>query len=306
MSESSLSFASSSSFRNTLIARNLAPYNVPGAYTAPAGDVVYEATPLSDNSVIDSPNDLVGTAVQANELYPLNEYGPEGGYSVIVNTNNPPLPVESNQGEYGYEDSDLELINEFYIDAAYVKNAFGPEAGYKDLVIVTDVTPGYQYFLPYYDLNPLVFIPSQYTPFEIITSNTPQGSDGPLSQDSFLAKIGADSLKFAFEERIAYEEQQILNSVVNLDSLQDPFEASLVATGQQPLIGKNWKITVPENPLLAGVNLLNRITGTYFPVSFIPGDYFDETNQVLSPQTENALNVVNNLTGGLLGPILNK
>ena len=121
MSESSLSFASSSSFRNTLIARNLAPYNVPGAYTAPAGDVVYEATPLSDNSVIDSPNDLVGTAAQANELYPLNEYGPEGGYSVIVNTNNPPLPVESNQGEYGYEDSDLELINEFYIDAAYVK-----------------------------------------------------------------------------------------------------------------------------------------------------------------------------------------
>jgi hypothetical protein len=306
MSESSLSFASSSSFRNTLIARNLAPYNVPGAYTAPAGDVVYEATPLSDNSVIDSPNDLVGTTAQANELYPLNEYGPEGGYSVIINTNNPPLPVESNQGEYGYEDSDLELINEFYIDAAYVKNAFGPEAGYKDMVIVTDVTPGYQYFLPYYDLNPLVFIPSQYTPFEIITSNTPQGSDGPLSQDSFLAKIGANSLKFAFEERIAYEEQQILNSIVNLDSLQDPFEASLVATGQQPLIGKNWKITVPENPLLAGVNLLNRITGTYFPVSFIPGDYFDETNQVLSPQTENALNVVNNLTGGLLGPILNK
>jgi len=306
MSETTLSFDASSSFRNALIARNLPPYSVPGAYAPPQGDVIYEATPLSDSTVIDSPNDLVGTTNQANQLYPLNEYGPEGGYNNITNTNNPPLPVDSNQGEYGLDDADIDLVNEFYIDAAYVKNIFGPESGYKDLTIITDTTPGYQYFLPYYDLEPLIFLPSSYTPLDILISDNPTGNNGLLSQDSFLAQIAAGELKFAFNERVKFEEQQILSSIVNLDSLQDPFEASLVATGQQPLIGKNWKITVPENPLLAGVSFLNRITGTYFPVSFIPGDYFDETSEVLSPQTEGALNVANNLTGGALGPILNK
>lgn len=306
MSETTLSFDASSAFRDALISRNLPPYSVDGAYSPPQGEPVYEATPLLDSNVIDSPNDLVGTSQQANQLYPLNQFGPDGGFNNIISTDGPPLPVDSNQGEYGPNDADIDLVNEFYIDSAYVKNTFGPQGGYKDLTIVSDLIPGYQYFLPYYDLEPLIFLPSQYTPLDILTSENPTGNNGLLSQDSFLAQIGAGELKFAFNERVKFEEEQILSSIVNLDSLQDPFEASLVATGQQPLIGKNWKITVPENPLLAGVSFLNRITGTYFPVSFIPGDYFNETEQVLSPQTEDALNVANNLTLGALGPILNK
>ena len=149
MSETTLSFDASSAFRDALIARNLPPYGVPGAYSPPQGDTVYEATPLSESNVIDSPNDLVGTANQANELYPLNQFGPDGGFSNIVSTDGPPLPVNSNQGEYGANDADIEVVNEFYIDAAYVKNTFGPQDGYKDLTIVSDLIPGYQYFLPY-------------------------------------------------------------------------------------------------------------------------------------------------------------
>ena len=87
MPESTLSFNLSASFRDTLLARNLQPYNVPGAYTPPAGNLTYEISPLQDSSVIDSPNDLIGTTVQANNLYALNEYGPEGGYNNIINTN---------------------------------------------------------------------------------------------------------------------------------------------------------------------------------------------------------------------------
>jgi hypothetical protein len=52
--------------------------------------------------------------------------------------------------------------------------------------------------------------------------------------------------------------------------------------------------------------LANRLSGTYFPVSFIPGDYFDDDNPINGPQAEAALGVANNLTGGLLAPILNK
>ena len=308
MSETTLSFSASASFRNNLMGRNLPPYNVPGSYSPPSGDVNYEATPLSDSSVIDSPNDLIGTPVQANELYSLNEWGPEGGYSNIVSTDGPPLPVNPNQGEYGQDDAQIDLINEFFIDVAYLKNIYGPSDGYKNLITITDIVQNSQFFLPYSNDfgSPIVFNPSVYTPIQILLEDNPQGSNGLLSQDSELARRGALALKEEFQKRIEFETQQLVSSVFQLDQLQDPFEASLVATGQQPLIGKNWKITVPENPILAAVSFANRLTGTYFPVSPIPGDYFDETTQFISPQTENALNTANNLTGGFLGPILNK
>ena len=288
--------------------RNLVPYNVPGTYSPPSGNVNYEVSPLSDSSVIDSPNDLIGTTVQANQLYPLNEYGPEGGYNNIISTNGAPLPVDSNQGEYSQNNAQIDLVNEFYIDSAYLKNNYGPESGYKDLIIITDIITNQQLFLPYTNNGgfPVTFNPSTYSPIQILLDDNPQGTNGLLSQDSELAQRGALALKEGFQRRIDFETQQLVSSVFQLDQLQDPFEASLVATGQQPLIGKNWKITVPENPILAAVSFANRLTGTYFPVSPIPGDYFDETTQVLSPQTENALNVTNNLTGGLLGSVMNK
>ena len=308
MSDTTLSFDASASFRNNLMGRNLPSYNVEGAYSSPSGNVNYEISPLRDSQVIDSPNNLIGTTNQANELYPLNQWGPEGGFTNIISTDGAELPVDSNHGEYGLDDADIDLVNEFYIDIAYVKNVYGPEGGYKDLFIVTDLIPNTSFFLPYADNQgtPITFTPSQYTSLQILLDNNPQGSNGALSQDSALARRAAEALKEEFQYRIEWETQQLVSSVFQLDQLQDPFEASLVATGQQPLIGKNWKITVPENPVLAAVSFANRITGTYFPVSPIPGDYFDETNQVLSPQTENALNVTNNLTGGFLGPILNK
>jgi hypothetical protein len=273
--------------------------------------VNYEVSPMNDSSVIDSPNDLIGTTVQANQLYSLNEYGPEGGYNNIISTDGEPLPVTPNQGEYGQDDAQIDLVNEFYIDSAYIKNIYGPESGYKDLVIITDNFNNLQYFSPYATSNgsvfqsvPINFLYSIYSPFEILSSSNPTGTPGPLSQDSLLAQIGAKKLKEAFEKRIADEVNNTINSIVNLDSLQDPFEASLVASGQQPLINKNWKITVPENPLLAAVSFANRLSGTYFPVSLIPGDYFTKPLQGQNGQTQGALNVVNNLTGGALGSLL--
>jgi len=291
--------------------RNLTPYNVPGAYSPPSGNVNYEVSPMNDSSVINSPNDLIGTTVQANQLYTLNEYGPEGGYNNIISTDGEPLPVTPNQGEYGQDNAEIDLVNEFYIDSAYIKNVYGPESGYKDLVIITDNFNNLQYFSPYATSNgsvfqsvPINFLYSIYSPFEILSSSNPTGTPGPLSQDSLLAQIGAKKLKEAFEKRIADEVNNTINSIVNLDSLQDPFEASLVASGQQPLINKNWKITIPQNPLLAAVSFANRLSGTYFPVSLIPGDYFTKPLQGQNDQTQGALNVVNNLTGGALGSLL--
>ena len=302
MSDSTLSFASSSNFRDILLARNLQPYSVPGSYSPSSNSVNYE-TNLSVANVIDSPNGLISTNQLADSMYSLNEYGPEGGYDGKYSVPGAPLPVDSNSGPYAPTDTVLDLVNEFYIDAAYVQNIYGPEGGYKDLVIITDVVGNPKMYTPYWD--PSTFVTSSYSPYEIVFSNNPNGTNGPLSQDTYLAKIGAAQLKSLFEERIASEILQASVGSVNLDSLQDPFSASMVATGKQPFFTKNWRITVPENPISASVTLANRLTGTYFPVSFIPGDYFDESF-IDNPQTEAALNVGNNLTGGFLGPILNK
>jgi hypothetical protein len=156
---------------------------------------------------------------------------------------------------------------------------------------------------PYLPTN---FVPSSYSPYSILLSTNPTGSDGSLSQDSYLAKLGAQKLNELFQDRI--NRQIFINTVgqVNLESLSDPFEASLIISGQEPLIYRNWKITSPEDPITAAADLIARLGGAYWPVSPIPGDYFtDNTRNGQTQQTSNALNVVNQLTGGFLGPILN-
>ena len=95
MPNSTLSFASSSSFRDVLMAKNLASYTVTGVYTPPSGPLNYEIS-LSQSPVVDSPNDLIANDPFANQLYPLNQFGPDGGYNIDITFNGPPLPVNSN------------------------------------------------------------------------------------------------------------------------------------------------------------------------------------------------------------------
>jgi len=309
MSQSTLTFVSTESIRNGLLVRNLQPYSVPGVYTPPVSQVAYEIT-QSNYSVINSPDELVSSNPFANQLYPLNQFGPEGGFNLDITFNGPLLPLDPNQGPYyPVINSPLVLSSGFYLNQSNsspnIQNTFRPVDGYIDLYSTEDIQNSYKIFAPYWD--PPNFIPSIYSPYEIFLSNNPTGSDGTLSQDSFIAKLGAEQLKFLFQERVNLEIYQNTIGLVNLDSLQDPFEASLLVTGQQPLIFRNWKITVPENPILRAVDLATRLAGAYWPVSPIPGDYFDENeiNGAPSQQTSNALNVVNQLTGGFLGPILN-
>jgi len=302
MPESPLSFASTSTFRNTLMAKNLAQYTVVGNYTPPTGPLNYEIV-LGDSNVIDSPNNLNQT--YPDQLYPLNEYGPDGGYNLTIDFNGPPLPVDSNQGPYNPnpDQSQLITLNGLYITGPYIINDYSPENGYNYVYGVTDtINPG-QIHLPYVNS----FVASSYSPYSILSSDNPTGSDGSLSQDSYIAQLGAAQLQNLFEDRINLEIYQSTVGAVNLNTLQDPFEAALIATGQQPLIYRNWRITVPENSIVAALDFATRLTGSYWPVSLIPGDYYDEntSNGLQSNQTSNALSTVNQLTGGLLGPILN-
>jgi hypothetical protein len=303
MPDSVLSFANSATFRDTLLARNLPPYTVTGVYSSPPNSVNYE-TNLTVSNVINSPDEFISQDPFAQQLYPLNQYGPDGGYNIQITYNNPPLPVSSNSGEYDPNDTKLDLVNEFFIDAAYIENVYGPNGGFQNMVTITSIQNNNRIYAPYWD--PPTFIPSSYSPYTILLSNDPTGSDGLLSQDSYLAKISAQNLKDLFKARVDAEIYQNTVGLVNLESLSDPFEASLIATGREPLIYRDYRITVPEFPLLNAFDFATRLASAYWPVSFIPGDYFNENvPNAQSQQVSNALNVVNQLTGGFLGPILN-
>jgi outer membrane protein OmpA-like peptidoglycan-associated protein len=298
---STLSFASSSSFRNSLLAKNLLPYTVPGVYSPPSGNVAYEPT-INQSNVIDSPDGLIANDSFAPSQYVMNQYGPDGGYNINITYNGTPLPVLSNSGEYDPNDTVLDLVNEFFIDAAYVLNPYGPIGGFNNLYFTSDIITNQLYHQPY----PSTFVPSSYSPYEILLNTNPTGDNGSLSQDSYIAQIGSIQLNFAFQSTISSEIFQNTVGAVNLQGLQDPFEISLILSGQEPLIYRNWRITVPENPILAAFDFATRLAGAYWPVSPIPGDYFeDNTLNGQTQQTSTALNVANQLTGGFLGPILN-
>lgn len=304
MSDSPLSFGSSSSFRNNLLTKNLEPYNVPGVYTPPSGQIVKE-TILTVSSVVDSPDNLIADSPFGDLLYPLNEYGPDGGFNTNITFNGPPLPVNSNQGEYNPNDTVLDLVNEFFIDAAYIENKYGPQGGFEDMVIITDIQNKGKIYQPYW--NPPSFVPSIYTAYNILLNADPVGSDGLLSQDSYIAKLSAGSLNFALRKRIDAETYQNTAGVVTVNFISNPYEASSIGTGQQPFVFRDYRITVPEDSTPNQFDLTTRLQNTYYPTSLIPGDYFTETKpNFLSQQTTLALGALNQLTGGFLGPILNK
>ena len=282
--------------------RNLPPYSVTGTYTPPGGPLNYP-TNFNDFNVIDSPDFLIANSPFPNQSYVLNEFGPTGGFNNNITFNGPLLPVIPTFAEYAPTQTQMDILNDTFIDAAYIQNSYGPIGGFQYMVDITDIQLNNLNYQPYWE--PPNFAPSSYSPYEILFSDNPQGNNGPLSQDSFLARLGAEQLKTSFQNRVDAEIYQNTVGLVNLESLQDPFEASLLVTGQEPLIQRNWRITVPENPILRVADFATRLASAYWPVSPIPGSYYDEPS-LDTKQTSNALNVTNQLTGGFLGPILNK
>ena len=299
-----ISYTNSAPTRNYLLGLNLQPYSVQGV-ASPSNSNYNEEINISVSNVINSPDEFISQNPFGEQLYSLNSFGPDGGYGNDPSFNPLPLPVIPNQGEYNPNDTKLDLINEFFIDAAYVENVYGPAGGFQNLITITNLQLNNKIYAPYWD--PPTFVPSVYSPYSILLSNDPVGDNGLLSQDSFIAVLGAKELKRLFEVRVAAEIYQNTVGAVNLESLSDPFEASLIATGREPLVYRDYRITVPEFPLLNAFDFATRIASAYWPVSFIPGDYFIENvPNGQSQQVSNALNVINQLTGGFLGPILNK
>jgi hypothetical protein len=251
-----------------------------------------------------------------------NQYGPQDIpiNSVTINDN---LQTNKNEGEYGFPDtidSILEIVGEEKESEAYGKNTYVPQGttyGNPELVFVPDLpikTTGSPYLK---SDSTYVFLPSEYTPYSILISDNPSGSDGSLSQDSNLANLGAKQLQKEFKFRVNAEIlQQTLGSVNAIESSidpdtgeisakpnLDPFDAAGILTGNIPLLSLNYAITSSRTLVGDAINFAARLAGLYSPYSYIVGELFDYPGRVNSENTlaNNALSVL----GGSGGPFFN-
>jgi hypothetical protein len=285
MPQSSLSFQNSASFRNSLIARTLPPYSVSGAFSSPLGPQNYEIN-LSEYSNLNLPN--IGSTNEADTFYPLNKYGPNGGFVNAIGLQQDPIINSSNEGEYDPSETNLDIVNEFFIDSAYSKNKYGPIGGYNEMFDVTEYQIANQVHQPYFD--PIFFTPSKYDPYNLYTQDNPIGSDGSLSSDSYLMRLSATKLETNFNASIAAEEQRQLfrQTTPNLTST-----SALAGSGVGT--SRDYRITVPLN----NVTFLDRLKGDFSPGSPLTGPLFIDEDSNRNPSTGNQIaNVLQNTAAG--------
>ena len=285
MPESSLSFNNSSDFRNSLVSRTLPPYNVSGAFSAPLGPQNFEET-LSDYSNVNLPN--IGSTNVADGFYTLNKYGPNGGFVNTIGLQQDPIIPATNAGEYNPSETNLDIVNEFFIDSAYSKNKYGPIGGFNEMFDVTEFLLANQVHQPYFD--PIFFTPSKYDPYLLYTQSNPTGSDGSLSSDSYLMRLSATKLETNFNASVAAEEQRQLFRETNTN-LTSP--SALAGSGLGG--SRDYRITIPSST----ITFLDRLRGDFSPGSPLVGPLFIDEDSNRNPSTGNQIaNVLQNTAAG--------
>lgn len=280
---SPLDFVNSDGFRKKLIVRNLTPYaKAPNRPTQPINTEYVQ----SDSSVQDSPDKLIDVPSFANQLYPLNQYGNEGGYEQVPDPN-ALSNTKSNEGEYGYQDANIvgqslpesqkwKPLNVFS-NGSQIQLDSAEFFGSLNRPLTTNNNNNQPY--------PTTFVPSNYTPLSILLSPNPSGNNGLLSQDSFIARLGAQTLRREFEQRIAAQIRQDTLGRANILNVSSGTDLVNILTGVVPIIEPVYTITVTANPVLAAANFALRLGGSILPVSPIPGSYFDPNITLGQPTT---------------------
>ena len=292
-----LTYPSTEGFRKSLIAKNLKPYTVQGVYTPNVNNVTYEVQ-IGDLSVVDSPDELISKDPYADILYPLNAYGPLGGYVKDLNIGNL-VGTKSNLGPYDVMDA--KLVNESlpFERKIPTQNIYAP-VGQQQLYSVSNSLfnsnpKAKNKFTPYFD--PWSFVPSNYTTYEMYLDPNPVGSNGTLSQDSYIAQLGAKELQKLLRDN------NFRDISYNLLNKNTGFVKGVANGGNDLLRGNSnyldttFKITVDTTPDNINGNYINRLSGTYFPASPIPGDYFQDELYTRYPATvgqiANSINITN-------------
>jgi hypothetical protein len=305
MSNSPLDYVNSDGFRKKLITRNLVPYAK--SPNRPSVQVPYEHI-QSDLSVIDSPDQLIDVPSLANQLYPLNRYGNEGGYEQVPDPNRLTNSI-SNQGQYGPGQQDAHIVDEGY-DAvrlwrplnAYADglNIFDSAESFSSLETVRPDQDRQGNGQPY----PGPIVASSYSPLSILLSNNPNGSNGSMSQDSYIARLGAQTLRNEFQERIAARIRLETIGRANILNVTSGTDLVNILSGSVPILEPNWQISVPSNPITASADFALRLGGSIIPMSLIPGSYFDPAINPGQPTT--IQQVTNAIAGTTVGNFFNQ
>ena len=285
MPESLLSFQNSSSFRNDMIARNLTPYSVAGYYSSPFGPVNYESD-LSDFSVLNSPN--IGSTNVANTFYVYNKFGPNGGFVNTPGTQQTAIINSTNEGEYNFSDSDLDSVSFPSKNLAYIKNKYSPIGGYLEQFTVEEIQLINAIHQPYYD--PIIFTPSVYDTYTMYTVLNPSGSNGPLSNDSYLTILSASKLRDNLNATLAAEQQRQIFRETNTN-LTSP--SALAGSGLGG--SRDYRITIPPS----NITFLDKLRGDFDPSSPLIGPLFTDEDSNRNPSTGDQIaNVLQNTAAG--------
>ena len=303
---SPLDYISTEGFRKKLMTRNLKPY---GKSPSPASPPITYEVVQSDISVIDSPDFLIDTTFYANQQYPLNRWGNEGGYEFAPDVSGN-LNTTSNQGEYGPGQQDAHIVDTGFaatqiwrpLNAYSSPNNFDAGEAVTTLEVVTPDQDRPSNGQPYPTFNA-----SSYRSVSILLSPDPLGSNGLLSADSFIARLGAKTLKKEFQDRIG---RAIIRETIgraNILNVNSSTNLVNILTGSVPLIEPNYNITVINNPLGAAAQFALSLAGSQLPFSPIPGSYFDQNTNPPQPTTiqqallGNPLAAAGNFISNLLG-----
>ena len=261
--------------------------------------------------------------------YLANIFGPENqpnGFGVMINPNLD-FQTQVNQGEFNYETSSPNRTTEQSQSFLYAKNRYNNGDGTYEVLSIDDLAFE-NINEPYYNSDTtFVFQPSDYLPINILSQDNIDnivGSEGSLSQDSDLAKLGAKQLQKEFKARIAFEllQQTLGKTILTNSSIDpnsggvsvqpnlDPFDTLGVVMNKIPLLQKDYRITSVGAGLVGdALSFTARLSGLYSPYSLIPGEYFDYPSknllsQVASNPIGTAAGMVTNLATKLLTPFI--
>jgi len=298
---SPLDYISTEGFRKKLIAKNLVPYaKSPSPATPP---ITFEVV-QRDLTPVDSADFLIDTTFFADKQYTLNRWGNLGGYYQAPALSNN-LNTTANQGEYGPGQQDAHILDEAQIAAkkgfGTIAPAWQPLNAYGngglqqidggqlietfDTISTPNPNVGGVRNLYNNQPYPATFNSSSYSPISILLSKDPQGSDGLLSSDSFIARLGAYTLRADFQDRIGREIVRNTIGRANILNLNGATNLANILTGTVPIIEPNYTITVPQNAVVAATDFALRLAGSILPVSQIPGSYFDLSINTGQPGT---------------------
>lgn len=284
---SPLDFGNSDRYRKDLIVRNLTPYKKsPFGNTPP---FYYEVSPfLNILNVKDSPDNLIDTAVYANQAYTRNQFGTIGGYKIVTDIFKL-RNTKTNNGEYNYskastlknnlQDLSNNVAKNFYSGVDVKYNVYSDAKYYieKDDYWFDPNLPkrGIMYY--YVNGNPS-FTPSEYTAFELFTKNA--NTKSKLSADSYIVRLGSEKLNEYFEDRVGrfVSKYNILTRFENaISDINDPLDVYNLITGVKPIIEPIWTITRTNNFIFGAAQLGMELAGAELPFPTIVGSYFDPT-----------------------------